>query len=131
VEGALLIVVIAVTFVCALIALFTLAGTGKTYGQIGAGGMGSGEDDAPETAGERDEDIRQLFEARNARRARRGEAPLDVDAELAALSGQAVDAGLRDEVRQLVVARNRRRERKGEPPLDVEREVERQLRELT
>lgn len=128
-EGALLIVVIVVTFACALIAIFTLAGSGKTYGQIGSGGMRA--DDAPETAAERDEEIRQMVEARNARRERRGEPPLDVDAELAALSGQTVDEGLRDEVRQLVVARNVRRTRKGEPPLDVESEVDRQLRELT
>jgi len=128
-EGALLIVVIGVTFVCSLIAIFTLAGTGKTYGQIGSGGMPSA--DARETPAERDEEIRQLLEARNARRARRGEELLDVDAELAALSGQVVDEGLRDEVRQLVTARNARRERKGQPPLDVESEVDRQLRDLT
>jgi hypothetical protein len=128
-ESALLIVVIGVTFVCSLIAIFTLAGTGKTYGQIGSGGMPSS--DARETPADRDEEIRQLLEARNARRARRGEELLDVDAELAALSGQVVDEGLRDEVRQLVTARNARRERKGQPPLDVESEVDRQLRDLT
>jgi hypothetical protein len=128
VEGALLIVVVVVTLGCALIAIFTLAGSGKTYSQIGSGGISNDEPD--EMPDERDEDIRQMFDARNARRARRGEALLDVDTELAALSGQTVDDGLRDEVRQLVLARNRRRERKGEPPLDVEAEVDRQLREL-
>ncbi|MGH2839769.1 MAG: hypothetical protein ACRDKY_02960 [Solirubrobacteraceae bacterium] len=129
-EGALLIVVVVVTLACSLIAIFTLAGSGKTYRQIGSGGLSTPD---PEDAGpdERDEEIRQMFEARNARRERRGEAPLDIDAELAALSGQTVDEGLRDEVRQLVLARNRRRERKGQPPLDVEAEVDRQLRELT
>jgi hypothetical protein len=128
-EGALLIVVIGVTFVCALIAIFTLAVSGRTYGQIGSGGMPSDDSGNPSDA--RDEDIRQIVDARNARRARRGETPLDVDAELATLGGAVAAEGVRDEVRQLVQAGNRRRERKGEPPLDVEAEVERQLRELT
>lgn len=127
-EGALFIVVIAVTVVGGLIAIFTLAGSGKAYGEIGGGGMSGDGDD---TASERDEEIRQMHEARNARRARRGEAVLDIDAELAGLSGQTAGEGLRDEVRQLVLARNARRERKGEAPLDVEAEVDRRLRELT
>lgn len=139
VEGALVIVAVAVTVVCGVIAIFALAGSGKAYRQIGGGGMSADDADdaagrgtaAPAVADERDEEIRQMFEARNARRARRGEAPLDIEAELAALTGQAVDAGLRDEVRQRVLARNRHRERKGEPPLDVEAEVDRQLREPT
>jgi hypothetical protein len=127
-EAALLIVVIGVTFGCSLIALFTLAGSDKTYRQIGSGGMSA--DDSGHPSDERDEDIRQMFEARNARRARRGEAPLDVDAELAGLGGASRDDGLRDEVRQLVLACNLCRERQGELPLDVEAEVARQLHEL-
>ena len=72
------------------------------------------------------------MEAKSARRVARGEAPLDVDAEIAALkpAAPAADEGLRDEVRQLVVARNERRMRRGQEPLDVEQEVERQLRDL-
>ncbi len=89
---------------------------------------------------EREIEIRQLLEARNARRQRRGEAPIDIEAELATLTGSppgdAVlradpvlrpDAALRAEVRDLVVARNYRRQRSGKPGLDVEAEVERQL----
>ena len=73
-----------------------------------------------------------MLEAKSARREARGEPPLDVDAELAALTAPAaVDEGLRDEVRQLVVARNERRIRRGEEPLDVESEVDRRLRELS
>jgi hypothetical protein len=72
-----------------------------------------------------------MLDARNERRARRGEAPVDVEAELARLTAPAVDPGLEAEVRQLVIARNERRERRGQPPLDVEEEVARQLRELT
>jgi hypothetical protein len=132
-ESALVVVVIAVTVVCAVIALFTLAGTGRTYRQIGSGGIGSdGPADRPAAGShaERDAEIRQFLDARNVRRERRGEAALDVDAELLELSGQVVDSSLRDEVRQLVLARNARRERKGQAPLDVEAEIARQLREM-
>ena len=80
--------------------------------------------------GERDEEIRQMLEARNARRRRRGEAELDVDAELARLSAPAIDDGLRAEIRDLVIARNHRRARRGEPPLDVEAEVAREIAQL-
>ena len=73
-----------------------------------------------------------MIQARSDRGEARGEAPLDVDAEVAALlRPQATeDAQLRDEVRQLVIARNERRMRRGEEPLDVETEVDRQLRDL-
>ena len=66
--------------------------------------------------------------ARCSRRSRRcgwraARAPLDVDAEYAALTRAGRpgrDEALRDEVRQLVIASNERRARRGEPPLDVE-----------
>ena len=80
---------------------------------------------APATAS--DAEIRQLLHARNARRAARGEAPHDVEAELRTLT----DPELRDEVRALVRARNARREARGQPPLDVEAEVDRRLSELS
>ncbi len=69
-----------------------------------------------------------MLEARNARRVRRGQAELDVEAELERLSRPAPDAALAAEIRELVVARNRRRVRRGASELDVEAEVERQLR---
>lgn len=83
-------------------------------------------------------EVRQMLEAKSERRRRRGEAPLDVEAEterlLAAAEqprGQdAIDAELRSEVRQLVVARNERRVREGLEPLDIETETERQLADL-
>lgn len=128
----------------ALVAVFTFLTTGKLYDQIGRGGLSLREDDdlrggggggAPPSpaasARERDEEIRQLLTARNARRARRGEPPIDVEAELQRLTAPAIDAGLREEIRQLVVARNERRARAGKEPLDVEEEVERQVRELS
>ena len=74
-----------------------------------------------------------MLEAKSARREARGEAPLDIDAELASLSApkaSSADPALREEVRQLVEARNERRQRQGKPPLDVETEVDRELRDL-
>jgi hypothetical protein len=79
---------------------------------------------------ERDEEIRQMLEARNARRRRRGEPDLDVEAELARLTAPAVDDELRAEIWDLVIARNHRRARQGKPPLDVEAEMERQIAAL-
>jgi hypothetical protein len=81
-------------------------------------------------------EARQMLEAKSYRRRRRGEGPLDVEAELALLldspaaAGPGLDKKLRAEVRQLVLARNERRMRAGEAPLDVEAETERQLRDL-
>ena len=88
----------------------------------------------PAQVAERDDELRQMLEARNARRLRRGEPALDVEAELARLTAPAerpaVDAALREEIRGLVLARNARRRRRGEPPLDVEAEIARQIAEL-
>jgi hypothetical protein len=80
-------------------------------------------------------EVRQMLIAKAERQQRRGEAPLDVEAEAERLLAAAerprgqegIDAELRAEVRQLVVARNDRRLRQGLEPLDVEAEVERQL----
>jgi hypothetical protein len=76
---------------------------------------------------ERDAEIRQLLEARNARRARRGEPPLDIEAELSRLTVPTIDAEIRAEIRDLVIARNHRRARAGKPPLDIEAEIEREI----
>src|SRR3954454_15121753 len=131
------IVIFGVVIVGAIVAVITLFGRSQAYDQIGRGGLSLNEDPPPKASSgavavrERDDEIRQMLDARNERRARRGEAPLDVEAELARLTAPAVDPGLEAEVRQLVIARNERRERRGQPPLDVEEEVARQLRELT
>ena len=113
-----------------VVALFTLAGTARSYREIGGSGLTHDSDAAPGAAAERDEEIRQMLGARNARRERRGEPPVDIDAELAALDRPAADPALREEVRDMVVARNHRRVRAGKAPLDVEAEVERRIREL-
>ena len=67
---------------------------------------------------------------------RRGEAPLDIATERAALEdppsgGAGVDDELREEIRAHVLARNARRVRGGAEPLDVEDEIERRIRDLT
>ena len=129
---------IVIVVVVVLAAIATLAGFGRAYDQIGRGGMSLRDgSDRPAggltpamAAGERDEEIRQMLEARNARRLSRGREPLDVEAEMAALARPAIDPGLAREVRDLVIARNARRARQGKEPLDVEAEVQRRLRDL-
>ena len=82
-------------------------------------------------------EVRQMLAAKAERQRRRGEPPLDVEAEAERLLAAAaasdppdVDAELRAEVRQLVVLRNDRRRREGLEPLDVEAETGRQLADL-
>jgi hypothetical protein len=139
-DAFLIAVIVAVPF--ALLS-FVLGAKGA-LGQIGKGPLSieqempqsEGGSSAPASEEVREAEVRQMVEAKAYRQAARGEAPLDVEAEVERLmeSGAAPslggDAGLREEVRQLVVARNERRARKGEEPLDVDAEVERQLREL-
>jgi hypothetical protein len=133
-------VIFAVVGVGIVVAIITFIGRNQLYDQIGRGGLSLRDgSDRPADEGSwsgavasqiRDEEIRQMLHARNERRTRRGEEPLDIETELAALTRPSVDPGLVQEVRELVQARNARRERRGEEPLDVEAEVERQLREL-
>jgi len=125
-ESAFAIVLFVVVGVAAVAAVWALVTSGGSYDQIGGGRMTL---DRGATQAERETEIGQMLEARNRRRAARGEAPLDVDAELTALTTQA-DPELREEVRALVEARNARRVARGEPPLDVEAEIDRRLREL-
>jgi hypothetical protein len=139
VQDAFGIVLFVVVVLAAIVAIVTLAGFGRAYDQIGRGGLSLRDgSDRPAheltpamAAGERDEEIRQMLEARNARRIRQGKEPLDLAAEMAALSRLAIDPGLAGEIRDLVVARNARRARQGKEPLDVEAEVARRLRDLT
>ena len=60
---------------------------------------------------ERDSEIRQLLDARNHRRERRGEPPLDIEQELSRLTALQIDGQLKAEIRELVIARNHRRAR--------------------
>ncbi|MDQ3608651.1 MAG: hypothetical protein M3459_07105 [Actinomycetota bacterium] len=141
-EEAFGIVLFAVVGIATIIAIFSLAASRDAYRQIGRGGLTMDGDETPRrdplvaasTSAEGQAEIRQMLEARNARRTRRGQEPVDVEAELARLTSpthrSGVDPALREEVRQMVVARNARRARRGQEPLDVEAETERQLREL-
>jgi hypothetical protein len=120
-------VIIVVSVVAVVVAALSYWGIGRMYGSIGASDLvmerePRGGAAAPDSAEAREE-IRQMLEAKSARREARGDAPLDVDAELQALTVPGGDPGLREEVRQLVVARNERRMRQGKEPLDVERQL--------
>jgi hypothetical protein len=134
------IVIFAVVGISVVLAVVSLFFRDRAYDQIGRGGIGDdreirvGGRESPSGGyvdlGERDDEIRQMLAARNARHAARGEEALDVEAELARLTAPAVDPALREEIRELVIARNSRREAKGQPPLDVDAEIERQIRNL-
>jgi hypothetical protein len=127
-------VLIVVSLVAVVIAAISYWGSGRIYTGLGRGDLELERDRpaAAASAAEAQEEIVQMLEAKSRRREARGEAPLDLEAELAALtsSGGGHDPALREEVRQLVVARNERRQRQGKEPLDVDAEVERQLRDL-
>jgi hypothetical protein len=143
-QDAFAYVLVAVLVGAVVAAIWASYGTAEAYRQIGRGGLSldDGIDpvvarsaSAEAAAGEREAEIRQMLEARNARRIARGQPAADVEAELAQLlserSAVEVDPALAAEVRELVIARNERRARMGRPPLDVEEEVARQLRDLT
>jgi hypothetical protein len=138
VDSGLAVLVVVVSVLGIIGAIVAAVGSGRVYDQVGKGAFSldhAPDGPAPDTPASRAEaeaEIRQLVEAKSARRVARGEPPLDVEAEIAALtsgSGPGVDDALRDEVRQLVIARNERRIARGEEPLDVDAEVERQLRD--
>lgn len=140
-EGDVFLIVV---FLAMPVAVFAIAGAGKIYEQIGKGVFHLDKEVLPqrgpsEEAAVRRDEVRQLLEAKSFRAQERGEAALDVDAELERLLAEEAppsrgklgdDLELREEIRQLVVARNERRKRRGEEPLDIESEIERQLREL-
>jgi hypothetical protein len=119
--------------------------TGSAYDEIGRGGISGGDDHSRASSpaastpaavqAEREREIRQMLSARSERLERKGQPPLDIDAELARLlaaeqAPAAPDEGLLEEVRQLVMARNDRRVRQGLEPLDVDSEVARTIAEL-
>ena len=139
-QEAFFYVVIGVTAGAAVFGLWAFAKRDEVYDQIGKGGLslGDGTDrpayDDPVSgsaaAAERDDEIRQMLEARNRRRVARGQEPVDVEAELAELTRPKLDSALMLEIREMVEARNARLVRRGRPPLDVEAEVARRIREI-
>jgi hypothetical protein len=127
------VILIAVSILAVLAAAVSYWGSGGIYSKLGSSDLEMRREEPAATQAEAQEEIRQMLEAKSRRREARGEAPLDIESELTALTAGAPgghDAGLREEVRQLVVARNERRLRQGKEPLDVETEVDRQLRDL-
>ncbi len=151
--------VVAIVALCgAIVAVGMLSGgaLGSLYDRIGESGGSSASGQRPEprpgsaaAIAERDLEVRQMLQARSERRMRRGQAPIDLDAEVSRLlaggtsahqaadfDGTATaetrrrDPELVEELRQLAEARNQRRLRRGEAPLDVRAEVERALAEL-
>ena len=74
-------VVIGVSVLALLAALIALATSSGSYDEIGRGGL-SGEEHHPLTDLGLATEVRQVVEARNARRVARGEPPLDVEAEV-------------------------------------------------
>jgi hypothetical protein len=141
--GTVFIIVVLVALPLGAIVFAT--GAGSALQKIGKGDFAL-EQDFPQSsqgavhavpAAVREEEIRQMIQARSDRGVAKGREALDVDAEvekmLASEPGGATlstDKALREEVRQLVVARNERRQRQGKEPLDVDEEIDRQLREL-
>ena len=119
-QNAFLWVVVGVCVVGIVGAIVALLTSRQEWAQYGSDRLllDSEAPRAPAAGRQRDEEVRQMLEARNARRRRRGEPEVDVEAEL---------AQLRDEIRQLVIARNHRRARKGLAPLDVDAEIAREL----
>jgi hypothetical protein len=120
----------------AVIAVVALASSRKQWEEFGRDRLlmdreaPSAHDGSAAGLRERDEEIREMLEARNERRLRRGEAPVDVEDELRRLTAPQIDDGIRAEIRDLVIARNHRRARAGKPLLDVEAEIEREIEEL-
>jgi hypothetical protein len=135
VEDAFVYVLFGTVIVAAIVAILSLRG--ERYDHIGRGGLFEDEPDrraeppAAVTAAIRDEEIRQLVAAKNARRAAKGQAPLDVDEEIARLTPPpAADPALLAEIREMVELKNARRLRQGKEPLDVDAEVAKQVRDL-
>jgi hypothetical protein len=127
------VILIVVSVLAVLAAAVSYWGSGDIYSKLGRSDLEMRREDPVASAAETQEEIRQMLEAKSRRREARGEASLDVEAELAALTSARPRAGdpvLREEVRQLVIARNERRLRQGKEPLDVEAEIDRQLRDL-
>jgi hypothetical protein len=144
-EGAFVVVLFVVVGVAVVAALISLVASGPAYREIGRGGMSIGDESqaagrgaaapagaavTPGQAAEREAEVRQMLEARNARRAARGQPTGDVEAELSALLRPAAEPGIEAEVRQLVESRNARRVERGQEPLDVDAEVRRRLEGL-
>jgi len=82
-EDAFLAVVIGVSLLAIVVAAVALATSGGSYDEIGRGGISAEEPAKRETYADVVAEVRELVELGNARRIARGEAPLDVEEEVA------------------------------------------------
>lgn len=138
-------VLVLITIVVLPIAAIAFARSGSVWNSLGKGRYAIDQELPPRRSVEPPPPVdravqaveaRQMLEAKAYRHLRRGEAPVDVEAELERLLESELaappdrDDELRAEIRHLVVARNERRLRQGQPPLDVEAETERELSNL-
>jgi hypothetical protein len=133
----------AITLLVLPVAAFSFIRSGAAWEEIGKGRFGVmhsmpapriSQPERPVDQAIQAAEARQMLEAKSYRRLRRGEAPIDVEAEMTKLLERPqdgtkpdLDEKLRAEVRELVIARNERRMRRGQEPLDVEAETERQV----
>ncbi|MEV4420487.1 hypothetical protein AB0L40_11000 [Patulibacter sp. NPDC049589] len=135
-ESVFGIVIFSVVGISGLIAVGTfLFGGQPPHSTIGGNTFApSVNDPGVETQEMREDDVRQMLEARNQRRIARGEAPADIDAEMRDLLStpqtQAVDSEVRAEVEAIVGARQARRRRRGRPEGDFQAEVDELLRSI-
>lgn len=134
VQSAFGIVIFSVVGISGLIAIATFVfGGAPPHSTIG-GNAFTVADAGPETAEMREDDVRQMLEARNQRRIARGESPGDVDAELRDLlapqQDRALDGEVLAEVQAIVSARQARRRRRGRPEGDFDAEVDELVRSI-
>ncbi|WP_026912878.1 hypothetical protein [Patulibacter minatonensis] len=124
------IVIFSVVGISGVIAIGTfIFGGAPPHSTIGGNAfVPSVNDPGVETPDMREDDVRQMLEARNRRRIARGESPQDIDAELRDLLSAPAepvdDAEVRAEVEAMVAARHARRRRRGRPEGDFAAEVE-------
>jgi hypothetical protein len=81
-DDAFIVVVIGVSLIAFVIAAFALATSGRSYEEIGRGGISVEEPLQRETYADVVAEVRELVELQNAHRVARGEPPLDVDEEV-------------------------------------------------
>ena len=120
-QDALPIVIVAVVIVAGVVAIATLVLSRGSYDQIGRSDMTFDREVAADPF--RDEEIRQLLEATNARRAAHGRPPLDLDVARRARRTTSCEPRSAPSWNPATRAGSPA----GSQPLDVEAEVERRL----
>lgn len=130
------IVIFSVVGVSGLVAIGIFLFAGPPHGSIGGNGFAPPPPPGSEPAEMREDDVRQMLEARNRRRIARGQPGGDVEAELAMLlapqaeSPAPASGEVRAEAEAIVAARQSRRRRRGRPEGDFEAEVAELLRTI-